>query len=131
MKRDEIARMTAAERSALLSEVAAMVQSGELRIGEAARLLRSGVLGMDRGSFGRAVKVSARALANLEDDPEANPTLETLSRVFAPFGGRMALTFPGMTPPAPLDEAARHRRAALLEALARSRRRPRGSGTRR
>lgn len=125
MTRDEIARMTATERSALLTEVAAMVESGELRLGEAARLLRSGVLGMDRVSFGRAVKVSARALANLEDDPEANPTLETLNRVFAPFGGRVALAFPGMVPAPPLDEAARQRREALRAALARNQRQPR------
>jgi hypothetical protein len=80
---------------------------------------------MDRGTFARAVKVSPRAIANLEDEPDANPTLETLTRVFAPFGARMGLVFPRMEPPPQLDEAARQRRAELLTMLARTRRKRR------
>ncbi|MGA9520378.1 MAG: hypothetical protein WBV82_02875 [Myxococcaceae bacterium] len=127
MNRDQVARMRPVERKALLEEVAAMVRSGELHLGEAARVLRSGVLGMDRKSFARAVKLSERAIAKLEDDPHANPTLETLSKVFAPFGGRLGLIFPRMQEPPPLGEDRRQQREAILNALAKSRRK-RGGG---
>ncbi len=121
-KRDEIARLRPLERKALLDDLAAMVRTGELRLGDAVRLLRSAVLGMDRATFARTVKVSQRAIANLEDDPDASPRLDTLRRVFAPFGGTIVLAFPRMEEPAPPTEESEQRRAALLAALARNRR---------
>jgi DNA-binding XRE family transcriptional regulator len=103
------------------------VASGELRLGEAARALRSAVLGMDRATFARAVRVSERAIANLEDDPEANPRLETLQRVFAPFGGKIALAFPGMEDAPARSEESAQRREALRAAVASNRRSRGGS----
>lgn len=122
--------MTALERKALLEELAAAVASGELTLGDAARILRSAFLGMDRVTFGHRVKLAPSAIARLEDDPKANPTLETLARIFAPFGGRVSLAFPRLEEPSPLDEARRSRRQLLLTALARSRKRPRRGGRR-
>lgn len=116
------ARLTASERRGLLNEIAAMVAAGELRLGDAARVLRSSVLGMDRATFARAIKVAPRAIARLEDLPDANPTLETLKRVFAPFGGRIGLLFPNMQEPAaPTEEQARTRQL-IRDGLAKSRR---------
>lgn len=123
MKRDEIARMRPVERKALLEEIAAMVAEGDLRIGEAARVLRRSVLGMDRQRFAKVVKVSERAIANLEDDPEANPRLQTLMRVFAPFGGAVGLVFPRMEARPEPDAARTALRTTLVAALAKSRRR--------
>lgn len=115
------------ERRALLEQLGRMVTAGELSLGDAARLLRSAVLGMDRATFARAVKVSQRAIAKLEDDAEANPTLETLQRVFAPFGATIGLVFPRMEEPPPLDEAGTRLRASLLASLEKARRKRRAS----
>lgn len=114
------------ERKALLDQIAAMVAVRELRIGEAARLLRSAVLGLDRATFAGAVGISVRALATLEDDADANPTLDTLTRVFAPFGARIGLVFPGADEGLPSEEAARLRDDLRL-ALVKSQRRRRST----
>lgn len=127
MKRADVARMTPLERKALLEELAAMVAAGEFELGDAARILRSTMLGMDRKTFAHAVKLSASVIAKLEDEPDSNPTLETLTKVFAPFGGKVALTFPRLEEPRPLDDAERQRREMLRAALAKSKRQRRRS----
>ncbi|NOK10389.1 transcriptional regulator [Corallococcus exercitus] len=127
MKRTDIARLTALERKALLEELAAMVATGELGLGDASRILRGVMLGMDRKTFAQAMKLSTSVVATLEDDPKANPTLETLNKVFAPFGGKVALSFPRLEEPPPLDDAKRQRRDMLRAALAKSRRRRRSA----
>ncbi|HLL00696.1 MAG TPA: hypothetical protein VK539_08930 [Myxococcaceae bacterium] len=125
IKRADVARMRPAERKALLEELAAMVVSGELYLGDAARVLRAAVLGMDRRTFAQVVKVSPRAIARLEDDPRANLTVETLTRVFAPFGGKVSLIFPAMTEPEPLREEQQQVRRTIRDALDRTKRRRR------
>ncbi len=127
MKRADVARMTALERKALLEELAAMVTTGELGLGDASRILRSAMLGMDRKTFAQAVKLSTSVVATLEDEPNANPTLETLNKVFAPFGGKVTLSFPRLEEPPPLDDAEKQRRELLHAALAKSRRQRRRS----
>lgn len=124
LTKEHVARMKPLERRALLDELSAMVATSELALGDAVRVLRSTVLGMDRASFARAVKISVRALANLEDDRAANPRLETLTRVFKPFGATIGLVFPGMHDRAPSEES-EFRRAALRGALEKTRRRKR------
>ncbi|NVJ02835.1 hypothetical protein HV824_32600 [Myxococcus sp. AM009] len=130
MKRADVARMTSLERKALMEELAAMVASGELSLGDASRILRGTMLGMDRKTFAHAVKLSTSVVAKLEDEPDANPTLETLNKVFAPFGGKVALTFPRLEEPPPLDDAEKQRRAMLRAALAKSKRQRRRSTAR-
>ncbi len=122
LTREDVARLRPQERKALLEQVGAMIATGELSLADAARLLRSTFLRMSRTRFAKVVKVSPRAIAELEDDREANPRLQTLARVFAPFGGKVALTFPALAPePAP-DEATERVRAALRASLAASKR---------
>ncbi|AEI63557.1 hypothetical protein [Corallococcus macrosporus] len=127
MKRADIARLTALERKALMEELAAMVAIGELNLGDASRILRGTMLGMDRKTFARVVKLSTSVIAKLEDEPDANPTLETLNKVFAPFGGKIALTFPRLEAPHPPDDAEKQRREMLRSALAKSKRQRRRS----
>lgn len=127
MKRADVARLTSLERKALLEELATMVATGEFELGDAARILRSTMLGMDRKTFAHAVKLSTSVIAKLEDEPDANPTLETLNKVFAPFGGKVALTFPRLDEPQPLDDAEKQRRELLRAALAKSKRQRRRS----
>jgi len=122
MKRADVARMTTLERKALLEELAAMVTTGELGLGDASRILRGAMLGMDRKTFAQVVKLSATVIATLEDKPDANPTLETLNSVFAPFGGKVTLSFPRLEEPPPLDDLGKQRRELLRAALARSKR---------
>jgi hypothetical protein len=130
MKRADVARLTALERKALLEELAAMVTIGELGLGDASRILRSVMLGMDRKTFAQAMKLSTSVVATLEDDPNANPTLETLHKVFAPFGGKLVLSFPRFEDPPPLSDAEKQRREMLRAALAKSKRpRRRSTGT--
>lgn len=122
MKRADIARLTALERKALLEALAAMVATGEFGLGDAARVLRGTMLGMDRKTFAQAVKLSTSVVATLEDDRDANPTLETLNKVFAPFGGKVVLSFPHIEEPPPPDDAERRRRDMLRAALAKNKR---------
>ncbi|MFY2556883.1 hypothetical protein ACN469_04580 [Corallococcus terminator] len=122
MKRADVAQMTPLERKALLEELAAMVATGEFDLGDASRILRSTMLGMDRKTFAHVVKLSTSIIAKLEDEPDANPTLETLKKVFAPFGGRVVLTFPHIEEPRPLDDDEKQRREMLRAALAKSKR---------
>jgi hypothetical protein len=125
LNRAAVTRMRPLERKALFEEVAEMVRIGELGLGDAVRFLRSAVLGMDRSTFARAVKLSLPALRQLEEKPDANPTVDTLNKVFAPFGAKMGLVFPRMDPPAPLDDERRARRDAIQAALLKARRRRR------
>lgn len=122
LTREDIARMSALERAALLEEISAMVAENAMHHGDAVRILRHAVLAMDRATFAKAVKVSPRAIAELEDDPDANPTLRTLTKVFAPFGLKVGVRFLGGLPMKPPDTDLRN---ALLETLAKHRRAPR------
>jgi DNA-binding XRE family transcriptional regulator len=116
-------KMTALERKAFLDELCAMVAAGDLRLGEAARILRRSVLGMDQVTFGRTVHLSDKAIRQLEEDPDSNPTLETLTRIFAPFGGKISLVFPRMQQAPPAGDERSRSREAIREALAKTRRR--------
>lgn len=124
LKRSDVAQLRPLERRAILLEVEGMVRDGELTVGDAIRLLRSTMLGMDREAFARAVKLSPRAIAQLEDG-DANPTLSTLTRALAPFGAKVAITFARLTPTELPNEDALRRRAGLAATLAKSRRRKR------
>lgn len=98
-----------------------MLLEGKLSFGEVLRVLRGDVLRMDRATFAARVGLSEAAIAKLEDDREANPTLKTLRQVFQPFGGRIGLVFPGLLGDRPREDTAEQRRE-ILAALARTRR---------
>jgi DNA-binding XRE family transcriptional regulator len=121
MKKSDVQQMRAEDRKALLQELAQMVSENELSLGDAARFLRTIVLGIDRSSFAKIVGISQRSIAKIEDDPDANPTLDTLNRIFAPFGAKLGLTFPHMDA-SPPDEVTRGSRAEILATLNRIRR---------
>ena len=123
MKQAEIRRMRPLERKALLEQVGAMVTHDEMSLGDAARFFRSGVLAMSREEFARTVGVSHRAIASLEDNVDSNPTLDTLARVFAPFGAKVGLVFPSTAMETPSADVAAQRSAML--ALVKRARRPR------
>lgn len=125
VKREELAAMGPLQRKALLEDVAALVQSGEWRFGDAVRFLRTVVLRKNRDGFARLVGVSPAALQKLEDRADANPTLETLNRVLKPFGGAVGLVFPRMEPPPAPTVEREQRHATLRAALAGTRRRKR------
>jgi DNA-binding XRE family transcriptional regulator len=117
----DVAGLGPRERRALFENIVAMVEARELTLGDAARLLRAGVLGLDRATFAKNVGISERSLASLEDDVDANPTLETLRRVFQPFGMALGLMFK-QSAREPPTEAVEQQRAALRAALAKARR---------
>lgn len=120
--------MNAMQRKELLEDVAALVQQGTWRLGEAVRFLRTAVLRKSRQDFARMVGISAQALQQLEEKPDANPTLETLNRALRPFGAQMGLTFPRMSPLPPATETVLRRQATLVDALAGSRRKKKAPG---
>lgn len=121
MKREDIRAMSATQRKQLLDDVAALVHSGEWRFGEATRFLRAVVLGRTRQSFATLVGISLAALKRIEDS-DANPTLDTLNRVFRPFGATIGLVFPRMNPSPPATDEVEQRRASLRLALAETKR---------
>jgi len=130
MKKSDVPQMRAGDRKALLQDLAQMVSENELSLGDAARLLRTVVLGIDRSSFAQIVGTSQRTIAKIEDHPDANPNLDTLNRIFAPFGAKLGLTFPRMDA-SPPDEITRGRRAevrATLDRIRRKRKRSASSG---
>ncbi|PZR03777.1 MAG: hypothetical protein DI536_35455 [Archangium gephyra] len=118
MKREDIAAMGPLERKALLEDVAALVHSGEWRFGEAVRFLRAVVLRKSRADFSRMVGVSPSALQQIEDTLDANPTVDTLNRLFRPFGATMGLRFPRMELQPPPTVEREQRRERLKNALA-------------
>lgn len=125
MRSDDIAAMGPLQRKELLEDVATLVHRSEWRLGEAVRFLRAVVLRKNRHDFARLVGLSPAALQQLEDRPDANPTLDTMNRVLRPFGGAVGLVFPRLAPsPTPTEDVER-RRAALKTALAGTRRRKR------
>lgn len=126
MTREELVAMTAAQRKELLEDVAALVQQRTWRLGEAVRFLRAVVLRKNRVDFARLVGISAAALQQLEERPDANPTLDTVNRVLRPFGGALGIVFPRMSPLPPVTEAGARRHAALVDALAGTRRKKKG-----
>ena len=123
MKRDEIAALGPLQRKQLLEDVTALLHRREWRLGEVVRFLRSVVLRKTRADFARLVGISSAAVQQLEDRPNANPTLDTMTRVLRPFGGAVGLVFPRMEPAPPPTEEVERRRAALKTALAGTRRR--------
>ena len=127
MKKRQPVRMSALERKALLEDLAAMVLVGELTFGDALRVLRGGVLRMDRASFAKAVGLSEAAIAKLEDQREANPTLETLTKVFRPFGAELGLVFPRLEERDPPSEEQRRTREGIRAALEGARRKRRSA----
>ena len=113
------------ERKALLEDVAALVHAGDWRLGEAVRFLRAVVLKKSRADFSRIVGISPASLQKLEDARDANPTLDTLNRVFRPFGATIGLRFPRMEvqPVVTVElEARRNALNAALEGTRKSRR---------
>lgn len=78
------------ERANFLVAIPALLQRGEITLGQAVRVLRAGFLGVGRARFSAMVGVSPRQLAKLEAD-EGNPTVGTLTQVFKPFGLRVGL----------------------------------------
>ena len=123
MKRDEIAALGPLQRKQLLEDVTALLHRREWRLGEVVRFLRSVVLRKTRADFARLVGISSAAVQQLEDRPNANPTLDTMTRVLRPFGGAVGLVFPRMEPAPPPTEEVERRRAVLKTALAGTRRR--------
>lgn len=122
VKHEDIAAMGALQRKQLLEDVAALIHAGHWRFGEAVRFLRAVVLKRSRPDFARAVGISPAALQQLEEREDANPTLETLSRVLRPFGGEVGVVFPRMNVEPPITTEAEQRRTALKDALSRTRR---------
>ncbi len=104
-----------------------MLAREDVTIGQGLRVLRAAFLGMDRESFSKVVGVSRRELAKIETD-QANSTVNTLDRVFRPFGLRVGLVprDPAMTDPdgdALSDERYREWLEAVRAAVARHSRR--------
>ncbi len=122
MKREDLAAMGPLQRKELLEDVATMVHTGEWRLGEAVRFLRAVVLRRSRPRFAQLVGISTAALQQLEDWPDANPTLDTMNRVLRPFGANVGLVFPRMAPPPPPTSDVEQRRATLKAALQKTRR---------
>lgn len=77
--------MDATESDRILSGIQSQLASGDITIGQAVRMLRKQVTGLQQARFAQMCKLSLRALRQLEHD-QANPTLQTLNSVFNPFG---------------------------------------------
>lgn len=95
------AELRGVDRARFFAAIQRAVEAEDLSLGDAVRVLRAAFLGMNRSEFSKLVGVSKRELAKLEGN-DANPTIETLNRVFKPFGMRVGLlvrqrTFPDGT----------------------------------
>ena len=82
--------LTPEARTEVLEVLRRAVAVGDLTAGQALRLLRAAYLRVSRERFAKMTGVSARAIAKLEAGT-GNPTLDTLTRVFRPFGFQIGL----------------------------------------
>lgn len=120
-------RQGPSQRLEFLQAAQRMLARGDVTFGQALRVLRAAFLGLDRGRFAQMVGVSRRELAKIESD-QANSTVNTLDRVFRPFGLRVGLvprdpTTAGTEPGALTDERYREWLEAVRTAVARHSRR--------
>lgn len=83
-------QQTPEQRREFLQAIRLMLRRRDVSLGQALRVLRSAYLRMDRTRFAEMTGVSRRELAKLETDV-ANPTVNTLDRVFRPFGMRVGI----------------------------------------
>lgn len=78
------------ERGQYLDDLFSKLSAGTLTHGQAIRMLRKEVTGLDQVRFAKMCKISTRTLRNLEGD-EGNPTIGSLNAVFKPFGFQMGV----------------------------------------
>ena len=78
MKHADLRKLSSLERKALLEELAAMISEGELNLGEATRILRTVMLGMDRKVFAPFGGKVGLLFPRLEEPPP--PNAERLGR---------------------------------------------------
>lgn len=78
------------QRGQYFDDLLAKLSAGAVTNGQAIRLLRKDITGMDQATFARMCKISIRTLRNLEAD-EGNPTIGSLNAVFRPFGFQMGV----------------------------------------
>jgi transcriptional regulator with XRE-family HTH domain len=83
-------RQGPSQRLEFFQAVQRMLARDDVTIGQALRVLRAAFLRLDRESFSKVAGVSRRELAKIETD-QANSTVNTLDRVFRPFGLRVGL----------------------------------------
>ena len=77
-------------RGLLIQSVIDGIADGSLELGAGVRRLRVEVAKMQQTEFARMCKISVRALIQIEQG-ESNPTLQSLSTVFRPFGLQMGV----------------------------------------
>lgn len=82
--------MTGTEREALVDSLLIALDQGQISQGQLLKQLRVQLTGMSQGEYANLVGVSRRTLSQIERN-EANPSLETITRVYRPFSIKMTL----------------------------------------
>lgn len=78
------------ERGEYLDNIRRKLTDGTVTLGQAIRMLRKDVTGLDQMRFAMMCKISVRTLRNLEEDV-GNPTIGSLDAIFRLFGFQMGV----------------------------------------
>ncbi|HDR1185231.1 TPA: helix-turn-helix transcriptional regulator [Pasteurella multocida] len=78
------------DRKKVRNEIIQAMLMGELSQGEALRKLRIEMFGINQQHYIQLVKVSRQTLSNIEND-KGNYSVETINKVFKPFGLELGL----------------------------------------
>ena len=87
---ESVEKLDAVTRNNMMNAVSQQLLTGELTQGEALKLLRMNVLGMKQDAYARLVKVSRKTISDIENN-KINNSIETVNKVFKPFGLQMGL----------------------------------------
>lgn len=87
---ESVEKLDAVTRNSMMNAVSQQLLTGELTQGEALKLLRMNVLGMKQDAYARLVKVSRKTISDIENN-KINNSIETVNKVFKPFGLQMGL----------------------------------------
>ncbi|CAH6636851.1 helix-turn-helix transcriptional regulator [Pseudocitrobacter vendiensis] len=87
---ENIERTDTAERNALMNAISLQLLMGNITQGEALKRMRINLVGMKQDAYARLVGVSRKTISDIENN-KINNSIETLNKVFKPFGLQLGL----------------------------------------
>ncbi|HEJ9486324.1 TPA: helix-turn-helix domain-containing protein [Proteus mirabilis] len=79
-----------ADRKQVISKIMAHLLFGEITQGEALKMLRIRVLGLNQDLYAKLINVSRKTLSEIEND-KGNYSADIINKVFKPFGLKVGL----------------------------------------
>lgn len=87
---ENIEKIDTAERNALMNAISLQLLMGNITQGEALKRMRINLVGMKQDAYAQLVGVSRKTISDIENN-KINNSIETLNKVFKPFGLQLGL----------------------------------------